>query len=150
MKALPCIVCIVHCISTYFWPFYRPLLVANINWIGLKVDMWLLKQRWNAKTLIRYKVLWPEMISLLAWVRITQDSTQIQNARPGFAYLALLKASSFKTHLLLILSVTLTIAATFHSGEIWIQSNLANPKWDVVWICQTWKNIYPSEMYSEY
>lgn len=47
--------------------------------------------------------------------------------------------------MLLILSVTLTTAETFHSGEIWIQSNLANPKWSSSGWVRIKKNTYPSE-----
>lgn len=75
MNSLPCIVCIVHIITTYFWPFDRLLFVANINSIPLIAAVWdtrgfashiqLLEQRWNSKTIIHYKVLWPKIISLV-------------------------------------------------------------------------------------
>lgn len=83
INALPCIVCVVHIISAYFWLFDRLLLVANINSIPLTAAVWdtrglashiqLLEQRWNSKTIIHYKVLWPKIISL---VGLSENNTR--------------------------------------------------------------------------
>lgn len=69
-NTLLCVVRIVHIRTNYFKLFHRALFTANINSIpliaavgdtrGFASHIQLLEQRWNSKTIIHYKVLWPK------------------------------------------------------------------------------------------